>query len=91
MANAKVPSSTTNFRIGSLKALKIVKMMEKIAKPPPKISHVFSSMYDFTTGVIMFEPFNPLMSRNQTMLVTAMPPKMPILSEEPRRFPILPV
>ena len=90
MAKAKVPKSTTHFSTGTLKALSSVITTEKATKPPPRITHVFWSIIAFSSGVMMLDPFNPLINKNHIMLVTAMPPKMPIFSDEPNRLPILP-
>ena len=43
-------------------------------------------MKALVSGVMMLEPLSPLMSRNQMMLVTAMPLKTPILREEVKRL-----
>ena len=90
IASANVPSSTTTFSTGTFSALRNVISTEKTSSPPPIIYHVFSLTNVFSSGVMSEESFSPLMSRNQMMLVTAMPEKTPIFIDELTSPPIEP-
>ena len=90
IANANVPNSITYFNTGIFKALAVVITIVKTTTPPPKIYHVFSFINAFSSDVIKLLPFSPLISRNQIMLVTAIPAKTPIFRLLPVKLPISP-
>ena len=65
-------------------------MTEKNATPPMRMTAALSLTAAFSSGVISDELFRPLMRRNQMMLVTAMPEKTPIFTDDDSLPPISP-